>query len=237
MVIDPHHAIESIGQRPVERRTQTFGLLLKSPNRRTDLEVSGAAALNGHGQTAAAENGLFAIPLGNVADREVILDVPLKQVPPLFADRLHDGALGKDERASFALPPQLRSRKPFPHQRRAKVIEQLSAEFVAISGWNRGERRQSLGESGRKGRYPRGGSRSDGTARGSLSAPACRSIASVRNRETARDSLHWRCLASRRLVSGGVAVAFFSKSAINFSVVVIFAGIVQPLVPMARLKV
>lgn len=40
-----------------------------------------------------------------------------------------------------------------------------------------------------------------------------------------------------RLDSGGGAVAFFLKSAINSSGVVIFAGIAQPFVPMARLKV
>ena len=40
-----------------------------------------------------------------------------------------------------------------------------------------------------------------------------------------------------RLDSGGGAVAFSLNSAINSSGVVIVAGIVQPLVPMARLKV
>lgn len=40
-----------------------------------------------------------------------------------------------------------------------------------------------------------------------------------------------------RLDCGGGAAAFFSKSAINSSRVVIFSGIAQPLVPMARLKV
>ena len=40
-----------------------------------------------------------------------------------------------------------------------------------------------------------------------------------------------------RLVFGGGAVAFFLNSAINSSVVVIIADTVQPLVPMARLKV
>ena len=96
VVIDPHHAVERIGQRPVECRAQSCGLLFESRNRWADLEKAAAAALDGHRQPAIPQKSLIAIPFGYVAHCEVILDVALKQVPALLADAVHDGALGED---------------------------------------------------------------------------------------------------------------------------------------------
>ena len=56
-------------------------------------------------------------------------------------------------------------------------------------------------------------------------------MASAIDRETGSDSLHWRCLTSIWLDSGGGAAALPSYSAISASDV-----ITQPFVPMARLN-
>ena len=140
VVVDPHHAIERIGQRPVKGRAQSFRFLFESGNRRTDLEKPASTALNGHSQLAIAEYRVFAIPFGDVTHAKVILNVALKQVPTLLADALHDRALSEDHGALLALSPCLRTSQPLSHQRRAEIVEQLGMELMAIGCWHRIER-------------------------------------------------------------------------------------------------
>jgi hypothetical protein len=94
---------------------QSFGFLFEGRNRRTELQKSATAALDGHSQSAISQKCVFAIPCGNIAHGKVVLNVALKQVPTLLADALHDGALGEDYGALLALTPCLRPSQSFPH--------------------------------------------------------------------------------------------------------------------------
>src|SRR6185437_2514884 len=144
VVIDPHHAIERISQSPVKRRAQSFVLLFESRNRLADLQKPAAAALDRHCKPSFAKKSFIAISFGNIAHCEVILDIALKQVPALLAYAFHDGALSEGLSVLVTLLPSLRPSQAFSHQRRAEVVEQFSAELVAVGCQHRVERWQSL---------------------------------------------------------------------------------------------
>ncbi|WP_263359526.1 hypothetical protein [Acidicapsa ligni] len=57
--------------------------------------------------------GAFAV--GNIADFEVILDIPVKKVPAVLTAHAHDGVFGKDENALTALLPALTRPENFAH--------------------------------------------------------------------------------------------------------------------------
>src|SRR5580704_16757383 len=85
VVVEPHDAIERMGQDPVKRRSQSLRFLLQRIDRRSDLEIAGAAALDRHGQLPILKSRIEALPLGDITHLQVILDVALKQDPPPLA--------------------------------------------------------------------------------------------------------------------------------------------------------
>jgi hypothetical protein len=237
VVVEPHDAIERMGQDPVKRRSQSLRFLLQRIDRRSDLEIAGAAALDRHGQLPILKSRIEALPLGDITHLQVILDVALKQVPAPLADPVHDGVLREDDGAFITLLPHLRRPKAFPHQNGTQIVDQFSVELVAVCGWNSDEGRESLAKGRSQGLYPSGGSNSAGAGSGRMLDPVCRSAASDTRWARATDSLHFRCLTSSWLASVGGAVAFAANNAISSSGVIGGADIAQPFEPIARLKV
>lgn len=166
VVVYPHDAVKGIGEGPVESGSESRRLRFKGCYRRTDLEISSPATLDGDGQPPLAEKHILAVTFRDIAHREVILHIVFEEVPAFFADALHDRPLSKDDRASFAALPEFRACQPLADERGAEVVEQFGAKLVAICRWDASELRQRLRKGWRQRPYASGGSSSDGTASG-----------------------------------------------------------------------
>ena len=95
VVVDPHHAIERMGQCPIERRAQSLRFRLQRIDRRPNLEIARSAALDGDGKLPAFERRIAAGTSQHVAHLKVILDIALKQIAPLRANATHHGVLSE----------------------------------------------------------------------------------------------------------------------------------------------
>jgi hypothetical protein len=166
VVIDPHDAIESVCQDPIERCSQPLRFLLESVDRRSDLEIAGAAALDRQSQLAIFNHGVVALPLGDIAHLQVVFDVALEEVPTLLSDPSHDSVLRENESAPATRLPHLHRSEAFPHQRGTQIVDQLSTELMAVCAGNPIEYRQSLNKGGSQCRYANGGSNSAGAGSG-----------------------------------------------------------------------
>ena len=134
VVVDPYDPIKGMGQHPVERRSQPLRFLLESVDRRSDLEIAGAAALDRHSQSPILKRGSEALPLDDITHLQVILDIALKEIPAILTDPTHDGVLREDDGVFVALPPRLWCPKAFPHQGGAQIVDQFGLEFVPVCG-------------------------------------------------------------------------------------------------------
>ena len=162
VVVDPHHAIEREGQRPIERCTQPLGLRFQRIKRWPNSEVPRSATLDGDNQLPAFEFRIAPSAAELIAHFKVILDIALQQIAALRANRAHHGVLRKCKHVSARFLPGLRSSQSLSHQCGAEFINQFSIDLMVILGANIGERWQCLSEGWCKRRYPSGGSSSGG---------------------------------------------------------------------------
>jgi hypothetical protein len=108
----------------------------------------------------------------------MVLGVASEQVAALCSNSAHHGVLRKLDCAFSRLLPDVWSSQTLPHQRGAKLEEQLAMDLMVVFGSNARERWQSLSAGRRQDRYPSGASNSDGAANDWMSFPGNRSMAS-----------------------------------------------------------
>ncbi len=174
MVIEAHDFVESVSQRPVERRSQSFGFRFHCFNRRADLQITRSTALDEHSKPSRSELRVLAVPLQRVADQQVILDIARKKLVALVADSSSHRGLRESDCAAASLLPSLYVAQSLAHKRGAQLEEQFPVGFVGVVGANANKGRQCLAECGRQRHYASGGSSSGGASSRVLSVPAKR---------------------------------------------------------------
>ncbi len=95
--------------------------------------------MDGDRQLSRAQPG--AVRTHHIRDFEVVFDVAFEQFKGLFADSIHNGALGEGKRVFAALAPQFWRPQLHAHKSRAQLEEHLAIDLMAvvdgltIEGW------------------------------------------------------------------------------------------------------
>src|SRR5260370_15859710 len=157
VVVDTHDTIDGTRELPVERGPQPSLFLLQGVKRLAHFEIAAVPRVDEDREFTRLKATVIAVPLDDVGDLQVVLEIPFEQVQPLVGDRLPDHVLHEAVSAAARVAPMGGPADSAAYKAGAEIVKEFGVNLVLVGSRHILEGGESLTESSGECLYASGG--------------------------------------------------------------------------------